>query len=161
MAKMTAANFCKEHPWCCFCGGTTPSSNIDHQPARIIFPDKQRPKGQESPACHICNEQTRADEVLLAFICRFAGSKRPHATRDFHRLKKIFLGVRRGFPVLRAGNFSSDNSFFLKYHLENGGLYSLAVFHESVALLLILSIQAHQIRSTAGLLLWLRFLVSE
>src|SRR5262245_43390686 len=100
MAKMTAANFCKEHPWCCFCGGTTPSANIDHQPARIIFPDKQRPKGLEFPACHICNDQTRADEVLLAFICRFAGSRRPHAPRDSHRVKKILLGVRRGFPGL-------------------------------------------------------------
>jgi hypothetical protein len=93
--------FLKQHPMCCFCGGQTPASEIDHQPARIIFPDKHRPKGLEFPACADCNRQTSADEALLAFVCRFAGSHRTNAARDFNRLKDIVGSVNQSFPGLR------------------------------------------------------------
>jgi hypothetical protein len=73
----------------------------DHQPARIIFPDKHRPKGLEFPACADCNRQTSADEALLAFVCRFAGSHRTNAARDFNRLKDIVGSVNQSFPGLR------------------------------------------------------------
>jgi hypothetical protein len=94
-------DFLKQHPNCCFCGGKTPASTIDHQPARIVFPDKHRPKGLEFPACANCNRQTSADEALLAFVCRFAGSRRTNAARDFHRLRDIVGSVNRSFPGLR------------------------------------------------------------
>lgn len=74
--------------------------DIDHQPARIIFPKKHRPKGLEFPACQRCNKQIGRDEVLLALICRLTGSHRPHAPKDFGRLGKIRKGVERGFPGL-------------------------------------------------------------
>ena len=53
-----------------------PSETIDHQPAKIIFPDKIRPKGLEFPACKRCNGQTSVDECMLAFIARLTGSLR-------------------------------------------------------------------------------------
>src|SRR5262249_30260431 len=97
----TASNFLRQHPLCCFCGGQTAASTIDHQPARIVFPDKRRPKGLEFPACTVCNRQTSAAETLLAFVCRFAGSHRTSAAGDFHRLKDIVGSVNRAFPGLR------------------------------------------------------------
>ena len=216
--------FLKQHPMCCFCGGQTPASEIDHQPARIIFPDKHRPKGLEFPACADCNRQTSADEALLAFVCRFAGSHRTNAARDFNRLKDIVGSVNQSFPglrqkmhgqrlwamergvwvrvgaidvnqpevnlgicriavklalaiyyesrsspaskdcrintqwthcqnagafkhvqniiqaipsraILQMGKWNTQDSFFLKYHYEDGLLFSAAIFHQSVALM--------------------------
>jgi len=97
---MKAAVFVKRHPICCFCGWQTPATTIDHQPARIIFPNKLRPKGLEFPACSICNEQTAPDEALLALICRAAGSHRPNARQDFQRLKGLVGTIERRFPGL-------------------------------------------------------------
>lgn len=77
-----------------------PASTIDHQPAKIIFPDKHRPKGLEFPACTYCNQQTSGDEALLALLCRTAGSRRANASRDFHRLKDIVGSVESSFPGL-------------------------------------------------------------
>lgn len=96
----STGDFLKQHPICCFCGGQTPASTIDHQPPRIVFPDKHRPKGLEFPACANCNRQTSADEALLALVCRFAGSRRADAARDFHRLKNIVGSVDQSFPGL-------------------------------------------------------------
>ena len=96
------AEFLKAHPKCCFCGGQTPATEIDHQPAKIIFPDKHRPKGLEFPACSRCNRQTSGGEALLAFICRFAGSRRENARKDFHRLKDIVSTIEHSFPGLLA-----------------------------------------------------------
>jgi hypothetical protein len=216
--------FLRRHPHCCFCGGQTAAATIDHQPARIIFPDKRRPKGLEFPACAICNRQTSADEALLAFVCRFAGSRRTNAARDFHRLKNIVGSINQSFPgllqrmhgqrlwakergvwvrigaidvnqpevneglcriaaklalaiyyerrlhpasndcwintqwthcqnvdtvkrvqniinaipnqaVLQMGKWNTQDSFFLKYHFEDGDLFSAAIFHQSVALI--------------------------
>jgi hypothetical protein len=95
-------DFLKQHPLCCFCGGTIPASTIDHQPARIVFPDKHRPKGLEFPACADCNRQTSPEEALLAFVCRFAGSQRTNAAVDFHRLKDVVRSVSGAFPGLFA-----------------------------------------------------------
>jgi hypothetical protein len=218
-----AAHFLEQHPLCCFCGGARPASTIDHQPARIVFPDKRRPKGLEFPACADCNRQTSPDEALLAFVCRFTGSQRSNAVIDFHRLKDIVGSVNRAFPglfermkgsrtwvhergilvrkgaidvnqpevnlslcriaaklalaiyyqtrsspavskcwintqwthsqnkdnfdhvqnliqlapgraTLQMGKWNTDESFFLRYHYENGQLFCVAIFHQSVAL---------------------------
>jgi hypothetical protein len=61
----TTQKLVKTHPWCCFCGGSEAAVSLDHQPARIIFPDKHRPKGLEFPACAVCNNQTSPDEALV------------------------------------------------------------------------------------------------
>jgi hypothetical protein len=95
-----SSNFLKAHPFCCFCGGTLPASTIDHQPAKIIFPNKHRPKGLEFPACDECNRQTGGDEALLALLCRTAGSVRTNSKSDSSRLKDIVASVETFFPGL-------------------------------------------------------------
>jgi hypothetical protein len=75
-ALMKTADFIALHPRCCFCSGVTDCETIDHQPAKIIFPDKWRPQGLEFPACLRCNQLTSIDECLLAFVARMTGSLR-------------------------------------------------------------------------------------
>ncbi len=212
---MNLAAFIKQHPICCFCGGQT--STRDHQPAKIVFPDKRRPKGLEFPACSTCNRQTSAPETLLAFVSRFAGSRRSNSTLDRDRLTNIVCSIDQSFPgllhkmnirrlwtkeagllvpggaanvdqreihhglclvaaklalaiyyedqkrpapdgclistqwthchnvnhvkhvknmidiipataTLKQGAWKSDGTFFLKYHFENGNLYTVAIF---------------------------------
>jgi hypothetical protein len=94
------ARFIEEYPWCCFCGGKTPAQSIDHQPAAIIFPDKQRPQGLEFPACNRCNWQTSADEALLGLVSRMAGSLRSDAQPDPNRVNDMVNTVDQAYPGL-------------------------------------------------------------
>lgn len=64
------ANFLKQHPWCCYCGGATLATTIDHVPSRQMFDLRGRPKGLEVPACGPCNEATRQHEQVAAFFGR-------------------------------------------------------------------------------------------
>jgi hypothetical protein len=96
--KLKVAQFRADHPWCCFCGGSVPSQTIDHSPARIIFPNKHRPKGLEFPACERCNSQSKSEEALLAFVCRSAGSSRTNAVRDDDRLRNIIGTINQAYP---------------------------------------------------------------
>jgi hypothetical protein len=99
-AKSRTTHFIEQHPCCCFCGGATPTTSIDHQPAMIIFPDKQRPKGMEYPACDRCNGQTKADEALLGLVSRMAGSFRPSVRPDPHRIAGMISTVNQAYPGL-------------------------------------------------------------
>ena len=94
----TTEDFLRKHPFCCFCGGNEPASTIDYQPAKIVFPDKLRPQEMKFPACASCNKQTRADEALLALVCRFIGSPRRDLAPD--RLRDTLTTVRQRFPGL-------------------------------------------------------------
>lgn len=64
------ANFFAEHPTCCFCGGDTPAVEEDHFPSRALFRDRQWPEGYVFPACKSCNEASRFDEQVIAFLVR-------------------------------------------------------------------------------------------
>lgn len=79
---MKAHEFAKLHPFCCFCGGSTKTETIDHQPPKILFPDKKRPKGLEFPACKVCNEQSRYADSLVSLLARFTGGHRPGIVPD-------------------------------------------------------------------------------
>jgi hypothetical protein len=92
--------FLKTHPVCCFCDGTTQATTIDHQSAKIIFPNKYRPEGLEFPACTSCNQQSSADEALLALLCRTAGSLRFNSPIDSKRVQDILSTVGSTFPNL-------------------------------------------------------------
>lgn len=97
---MNAADFIKEHPTCCFCGGTTAATTIEHQPAKIIFPNKHRPKGLEFPSCQPCNAQTSGDEALVALVARAGGSIRsPEAGLD-DRIDDVIQSVNSRWPSL-------------------------------------------------------------
>lgn len=96
---MKAKDFMKQHPLCCFCGGTEPGSTIEHLPARIVFPRKHRPKGLEFPACVACNDQTRGDDSVLAIVAQALGSMRTGIpVIDEATLAKAAKGAQRNFP---------------------------------------------------------------
>lgn len=60
--------FLAQHPLCCFCGGSSPSEEIDHVPSRVLFKDRQWPEGYEFPACSRCNRATALDEQVVAML---------------------------------------------------------------------------------------------
>ena len=62
--------FLAGHPICCFCGGNTPAVEEDHIPSRALFRNRQWPEGYVFPACKPCNEASRYDEQVIAFLCR-------------------------------------------------------------------------------------------
>lgn len=60
--------FLADHPICCFCGGTQPSEEPDHVPARAFFENKTWPEGFEFPACFRCNHATsKAEQAVSRF----------------------------------------------------------------------------------------------
>jgi hypothetical protein len=70
----TAARFLAEHPLCCFCGGHTVATTVDHVPPKILFQNKHRPKGLEFPDCETCNKSSSQDDSVLALVVRVAAS---------------------------------------------------------------------------------------
>jgi hypothetical protein len=62
--------FLENNPFCCFCGGYTPSTEIDHIPARVLFDNRQWPVGYEFPACQPCNKASRHDEQVVGVLSR-------------------------------------------------------------------------------------------
>lgn len=62
--------FLKQHPYCCYCGGETPTTTVDHIPSRQMFSQRWRPKGLEVPACDTCNRATRQHEQVAAMLGR-------------------------------------------------------------------------------------------
>ncbi len=90
--------FLKEHPNCCYCGGMTPASTVDHVPSRQMFTFKRRPKGLEVPACHVCNQVTRQHEQAAAMLGRIYPDGPTEAERDEIRL--IMRAVHTNIPGL-------------------------------------------------------------
>jgi len=64
------AVFFREHPWCCFCGGTTAATTEDHFPGRSVFLGRNWPVGYVFPACTPCNNESSRDECLMAWVVR-------------------------------------------------------------------------------------------
>lgn len=86
--------FIKQHPYCCFCGGTTFTETIDHVPSKQIFRLKQRPKGLEFPACKICNELSGPHELVAALLSRVLSFKQM-SILEKRELQKLFRAVDR------------------------------------------------------------------
>lgn len=97
--RMKAHEFARKHPYCCFCGGTTPTRTMDHQPPKILFPAKWRPQGLEFPACEACNAQSRQADSLVALVARFAGGHRVGVAPDA-AIDRAAKAVMRAFPGL-------------------------------------------------------------
>lgn len=90
--------FLEKHPYCCFCGGTTPATTIDHVPSRQMFSLKRRPKGLEMPACHTCNQGTRNHEQVAAMLGRIYPDGATHAERE--EAGRIMKAVKKNVPSL-------------------------------------------------------------
>lgn len=105
-AKRRKEKIFREHPVCCYCGGNTPATTIDHMPPSVFFYRKHRPKGLELPACERCNHGTSKDEQIVAMISRMD----PVDSSDkYHRETKLIMqAVASNHPTLFKSLFSSE-----------------------------------------------------
>ena len=88
-----------DYPWCIYCGGTTAATTTDHNPAKILFDGKLRPKGMEFPSCEPCNQGTKGTELVASLISRAYPDVEARWTGE---LQGILQAVSNNFPnVLR------------------------------------------------------------
>jgi hypothetical protein len=74
--SLKTSDFIKQHPICCFCGGGTPATTVDHQPAKIHLSGEGAASRIGVPGVERCNKQTSVDKCILAFVSRLTGSLR-------------------------------------------------------------------------------------
>jgi hypothetical protein len=86
-------------PLCIFCGGASPASTGDHQPARAFFDAKHAPVGYEFPACEPCNKRSKDYEHALTTLVRLKGEGEPNQQRDVD-FAKFAKAMRNNFPSL-------------------------------------------------------------
>jgi hypothetical protein len=91
--------FLKEHPYCCFCGGSAPASTSDHVPPKACFPDGFWPEEFEFPACEKCNHGTAKNDQIFGFYAMLLDSN--DATRSnayTAKLNKLRDGIANNYP---------------------------------------------------------------
>lgn len=74
--------FLREHPFCCFCGGSVTAVEEDHIPARHLFRGRQWPEGFVFPACSACNDSSSMDELVLGWLVRIQVSESSAADEE-------------------------------------------------------------------------------
>ena len=96
--------FLRANPLCCFCGGETPSEEIDHIPSRACFDNKYFPDGFEFPTCRACNASTSQDEQVVALFSRMLAH--PHVPALPIEIGKYMAGVANNSAavILEMGN---------------------------------------------------------
>ncbi|MGF1623957.1 MAG: hypothetical protein ACFCVH_03660 [Alphaproteobacteria bacterium] len=99
--KEGRTSFLARHPCCCYCGGATPATTLDHVPSRQMFALRRRPKGLEVPACEACNRATRHHEQVAAMLGRFYPDSDDAAEQ--HEMRRIMEAVSRNVPGLLEG----------------------------------------------------------
>lgn len=106
-AKLRKQKLVEARTSCIFCGGAEQATTEDHVPARVFFDGRRWPEGFKFPACRACNEATRADEQLMAFIA-FLGDANfsPNRSETWDRLK---TGVRNNHPEIYRNLLMSPN----------------------------------------------------
>ena len=93
------ARFLKEHPSCCFCGGTSPATTLDHVPPKACFPVGFWPEEFEFPSCNPCNNGTSKHDTifgLYSMLLDFNDANRTPADRE--RLKKLNEETAKRYP---------------------------------------------------------------
>ena len=91
-------SFLSAYPYCCFCGGDTQATTIDHVPSIQLFSLRQRPAGLEFPACRKCNEATRIDELVVAWLARTYPD--PTTEKERAEVRKLLKKIKRRRPLL-------------------------------------------------------------
>lgn len=89
----------QDNPLCIYCGG--PADTTDHCPPRCFFEERHWPEGYEFSACQACNQEAKADELLLGVLVRIRvlGGKSKVATREW---EKLFGGLLNNQPEVVA-----------------------------------------------------------
>ena len=100
MSKVRKEAFLKAHPFCIFCGGTVPTTTVEHCPPRAMFQERAWPEGFEFPACSKCNHGTADDDLLISFLARIDPFS--DGEDDDGRMPDIIRSVHQKFPKLAA-----------------------------------------------------------
>lgn len=98
--KLKRDAFVRDHPYCCFCGGSRPTEEVDHFPSRVLFRGRQWPEGYEFPACAACNRETSRDELIVSLLARLRMRDGSHSEIDAKEAECLLPGIRREFPGL-------------------------------------------------------------
>jgi len=101
MAQRTSrkARFLKEHPLCCFCGGTRAATTLDHVPPKACFPLGLWPDEFESPSCTDCNNGTSKHDTIFGFCSMLLDFNEENRTpADRERLGKLRDEIGRRYP---------------------------------------------------------------
>lgn len=110
-SKKKTNDFLKNHPYCCYCGGATPATTIDHNPPRALFVNRQSPDRYQFPACFKCNNGKSSTEGIFAFLCQLGGTHKRASGHHANSSEKHYQAVARRFPeaTLNKINFISAN----------------------------------------------------
>ena len=90
--------FLKQNPYCCYCGGSTAATTVDHVPSIQMFSLRRRPQGLEVPACNSCNHATRSHEQVAALLGRIYPDGATQSERE--EMQRIMRAVRNNNPGL-------------------------------------------------------------
>jgi len=85
--------FLAAQPFCCFCGGMTPSATEDHVPPRGVFHRRIWPEGYAFPACDACNSVTRYREQVIALLARLHPDTDPGDPTSLKEFRKLLAGI--------------------------------------------------------------------
>ena len=106
------------HPACCFCGGSTPATTIDHVPSRACFKRREFPEGFEFPACDKCQNNDRLNEQAFALMCHL--SDRNPENYDEKLARKLLIGIANNQPNLVPKKINRPNE--IRHGLRRLGL---------------------------------------
>jgi len=110
------ARFLREHPLCCFCGGTRSATTLDHVPPKACFPLGFWPEKFEFPACSRCNNGTSRHDTIFGFYSMLLDFNEDNRTRaDRERFEKLRDEIARRYsdalpdpaseePIYRVGH---------------------------------------------------------
>ena len=98
---------------CIFCGGLSPATTVDHQPARSLFDRREWPEGYDFPACDPCNQASKDAEHKLAVLTRIDSEREDDPVRR-KEFRKYLVGMRNNFPGLIAPLSANEKRRFLK-----------------------------------------------
>lgn len=92
-ASRRLRRFSELHPFCCFCGGGSVTSTIDHVPPKVAFIDKHIPTkfNIEFPACESCNQGSRQLDQAAALLSLTKPNYDSETARRY--TDRIFRGV--------------------------------------------------------------------
>jgi hypothetical protein len=93
------ARFLKNHPFCCFCGGTRAATTLDHVPPKACFPVGFWPDEFEFPSCNLCNNGTsKYDTIfgLYSMLMDFNEANRTAADRA--RVEQLRHEIANRYP---------------------------------------------------------------
>lgn len=89
------AEFLRQHPLCCFCGGLAAAEQEDHVPPKALFARKEWPEGYVFPACGTCNQGSRQIDQIFAMLARLSVADQNVSEAEFG---KLLAGVRNNAP---------------------------------------------------------------